>query len=413
MSAAKGDDAPLFTILSALFLTMLVCAFLWFVFRHPILEGLRYLRLLEAYVILPFSSDDMDACRHWLHVARIDDKEPTKEIAKATIGCFGTRFLAELPTDLERFDYFGITGYSMTVVEQKIAAYYRWPWIICYSILAVYIAFFSKYSKFKVRHSLESFIKVQAKMWPIISPIVNFNPVKHSARIPGSKMPDKLPMFTEAMSPEEWVSWNRIPVVNDVPDRELVRRAFVSQLGSRWNGIDSMPIHYQALFAAFAMRGVQKRDESEALLGKLALCWSEKAGFVISPELRTEVRKLVRNPEIGGQALEIADKYAYSTTALLGVLKWARAMGGVLAPATFVWLRAEDRALWYPLNNLGRRSFHTEGAGALAHFMAEENAKKPLPIPRVDTAIITLNSYFAAATRVVPAREGDKPRART
>ena len=94
---------------------------------------------------------------------------------------------------------------------------------------------------------------------------------------------------------------------------------------------------------------------------------------------------------------------------MLGVLRWARAQGGVLAPAQFLWLRAEDRALWYPLNNLGRRAFHSEGAGAMAHFMAEEAAKKPLPIPRVDTAIVTLNTYLHDPEKrpiPIPPREG-------
>jgi intracellular multiplication protein IcmP len=85
-------------------------------------------------------------------------------------------------------------------------------------------------------------------------------------------------------------------------------------------------------------------------------------------------------------------------------------MGGVLAPAQFLWLRGVDRNLWYALNNLGRRSFHSEGMGAMAHFMAEQAAKKPLPIPRVDTAIITLNQFLSDPEKrsiPIPPREGD------
>jgi intracellular multiplication protein IcmP len=123
------------------------------------------------------------------------------------------------------------------------------------------------------------------------------------------------------------------------------------------------------------------------------------------------VKKLVNDPEVGGKALNIADQHAYRTTALLGVLKWARWMGGVLAPAHFLWLRGVDRNLWYPMNNLGRRSFHVEGAGAMAHFMAEQSAKKPLPMPRLDTAIVTLNQYFNPPDRpapTVPQHEANK-----
>ena len=411
MSAAKHDEAPLFTLISAFIIIFFLAAFLWYVFRAPILEILRYFRLLEAYLVFPFTSDDMDSCRKWLWITHVNETNITKDIARATLGCFGSRFLAEIPTDTQRYDYFQLTGYSMIAVAAKLSYYYRWVLVALFMFVAVYVSFFSKYSKFKKRHDLESLIKVQAKMWPVIAPIVDFNPIKKSARIPGSKMPEKLPLFAEALSPEEWVSWNRIPVINDVPDRESTRRAFVAQLGGRWEGIEKTPLYYQALFAAFALRGVQRREESEELLGRFSLCWSEKGGLALTPEIKSEIRKLVRDPAVGGQALELADQHGYNTTALLGVLKWSRMMGGVLAPAQFLWLRAVDRALWYPMNNLGRRSFHSEGAGAMAHFMAEQNAKKPLPIPRVDTAIITLNSYFAGGDRTVPPREGDKKKA--
>ena len=83
-------------------------------------------------------------------------------------------------------------------------------------------------------------------------------------------------------------------------------------------------------------------------------------------------------------------------------------MGGVLAPAAFLWLRGEERALWYPLNNQGRRSYHAEAAGAMAHFMAELAAKKPLPIPRVETALITINQYLANNQVQVPPRQTAK-----
>ena len=89
---------------------------------------------------------------------------------------------------------------------------------------------------------------------------------------------------------------------------------------------------------------------------------------------------------------------------MVGVLRWGRYIGGLLAPAAFIWLRGEDRALWYPLNNLGRRSYHSEAAGAMAHFMAELAAKKPLPIPRVETALITINQYLANTQVQIPAR---------
>ena len=197
-------------------------------------------------------------------------------------------------------------------------------------------------------------------------------------------------------------------MTNGIPDREAARRALLLQLGPRWNGIEGQPSHIRALYAAFALKGVQKREESDDLLGRLSTCWTLGKGFKMTADIAAEIEKLVRDPAVGGEANKIAAQHAYRTTAMLGVLKWGRWMGGVLASAQFLWVRAADRGLWYPLNNLGRRSFHVEGSGAIAHFMAEQNAKKPLSIPRIDTAIVALNQFLADPERhpmPVPPRE--------
>jgi intracellular multiplication protein IcmP len=78
----------------------------------------------------------------------------------------------------------------------------------------------------------------------------------------------------------------------------------------------------------------------------------------------------------------------------LRALAYAREEGGVLAPATFVWLRAYDRMLWYPLNNLGRQAFHMEAVGAMCHYKAEKLANRPIVRPKVDGAVETLTEYM-------------------
>jgi intracellular multiplication protein IcmP len=420
MSGKGNEGDSIWTVVWGVFVVALFSAFIWYMGRAPILQTLRWVRWTELAVISPIDPA-AKPCMTWLRTVDLIVPDtlqtPSDDAIRATNACFGPEFLRTLPPQGRGSlsDYFGLSAPSMAAIEAKAAPYYRWPLFAVFAGIAVYIVFFSKYTKFKVRHNLESFIRIQAKMWPVILPIVNFNPTKASARAPGDMVPDKLPPFAEALSPEEWLSWHRIPVTNGIPDREATRRAFLLQLGPRWNGYEGLPIHIRALFAAFALKGSLKRDESDAFLGRLAPCWSLKGGFAVPGDLEREIDKILADPAAGGKALEIADRHAYRTTALLGVLRWARWQGGVLAAAQFLWLRAADRVLWYPLNNLGRRSFHVEGAGAMAHFMAEENAKKPLPIPRVDTAIVTLNSFLSDASRShipIPPREGDTAKAR-
>lgn len=382
---------------------------IWHISRDYWLEYFfRWSRYGELWIINLFTHN-YDACLGWLRAAQVNDPHPSAQVVALTNSCFGGARLSKLPQD-ELLAYYQLSLPPIAVLGAAAMSIYRWPLIAVLVVIGTYEMMFSPRTKFLTQHTLESLIATQAKMWPIISPIVKFNPSK-SGRILGDKMPDKLQLFAEALSPEEWVSFNRIPVVNGIPDRDAARRAFIRQLGPRWNGLESLPLHMRALMAAFALRGAQKRDESESLLGRLALSWSPEKGFRPDSVTEAEIEATLKDPEICGKILPVADKHAWRTTALLGVLNWARANGGVLAPAQFLWVRAEDRALWYPLNNLGRRAYHSEGAGAMAHYMAEDAAQKPLPIPRVDTAIITLNTYLHDPDKrpvPIPPREGDK-----
>lgn len=372
------DDQP------AIAFMVLVCAFLflcwifWKLYEFEILAILRYFRLFELYILNIVSFGEFNAL--------IDLVKP---------GWLGG----------SNDPYQSIFSRAKFVVTtEAIGHFIRWPAAGILFFWGLYSMFFSPRGKLKNEYSLEGLIKVQAKIWPIINPIVNFNPGKSSARSMGDAVPTDLPLFAEALSPEEWLAYHNITLVNGLPEREAVRKALIAQLGPRWAGPESLPPHQKALFAAFALKGAQKRTESDELLGEIALCWSDKSGFKMSLSVAKKVEEVMADPEIGGKAATIAKNFAYRTTALLGVLRWARSMGGVLAPAAFLWLRGEDRAIWYPLNNLGRRSYHSEAAGAMAHFMAELAAKKPLPIPRVETALITINQYLANNQVQIPER---------
>jgi intracellular multiplication protein IcmP len=408
MSGQKNEPDAIWTMLFIVAVVALGCAIFWHVFRIPMLEGLRWVRLGELWTVGLFTHHE-DKCIQWLMHAKTSGPDTSPAMIGLTYDCFGSSFMAGLPS-ADKADFYALTGVSMGLIEQEATAYIRWPIAIGFIGVGIYVVFFSPRAKFRTKHNLESFIKFQAKMWPVISPIVGFNPIKSSARVPGDMIPDKLPLFAEALSPEEWISFHRIPVTNGVVDREAARRALLLQLGPRWNGIDDQAPYLRALFAAYALKGGQKREESDEFLGQISLCWTATGGFVLSPPVAAEIKKIFADPKLMDKAVEVAKEHAYRSTAMLGVLRWARSMGGVLAPAQFLWLRGVDRNLWYALNNLGRRSFHSEGMGAMAHFMAEQAAKKPLPIPRVDTAIITLNQFLSDPEKrsiPIPPREGD------
>ena len=213
-------------------------------------------------------------------------------------------------------------------------------------------------------------------------------------------MPNDLPMFAEALSPTEWLRLHRIAPYdsmehersNDPLDRDAAFFCFAEQLGPRWRSALDLPWHQKGLFAAFALKAARKRDEADKLLGELAMAANPKKGMALAlnSKLKRQIIAIIRDPRIGGSAEKIAMRHAYVAPAMMRLLEYSRERGGVLAPATFLWLRGADRALWYPLNNMGRQSFHIEAAGAIAHLNAEKAARSPLFSPKVQSAVDTL-----------------------
>lgn len=397
--APRQDDAEITMALLVVIAFLFLWAF-WSYAKQPLVEGIRWIKWAEISVF-QLIDPSLAKERRLLETLNNDQNEVR-------------RLSAELEKEKRKFTVDGWIHEKLLAPEvlwhasNRVGEYLRWPVILYLFGSGIFYMYFSFRNRFKNHYDLEGLIKVQVQTWPVITPIVDFNPITDNARKPGEPVPVDLPTFSEAMSPEEWVAYNRIPIVNKVPDKDALRRAYQAQLGPRWTGVGCLTVAQRCLFAAFALKGAQKRKESDKLMGEIARCWNHKTDFSPTPEVLAEVDKVIKDPKIGGEAAKIAEKFAWRTTALLGVLKFARERGGVLAPASFLWLRGHDRALWYPLNNLGRRSFHAEAAGAMGHYMAEKNAGRPLPIPRFETAILTITQYWGINNPVVPPLEEGK-----
>ncbi len=260
-------------------------------------------------------------------------------------------------------------------------------------------------TQFRRSLGLEGLIAFQAKNFPIITPFINFNPNKQPPRPPGSPVPAELPPFAEALGPEEWLAYNRIQTPDGIVNKASAAKAFQKQLGSRWKGPKALQPYQQILLAAFALKSARKRDEADNMLGRIAICWDGKKGLQLGRDksLLKEARKILANKELSGNIIAKANNHAFTTTAMLRALQYAREEGGVLAPAQFVWLRAHDRTLWYPLNNLGRQSFNTEAIGAMSHFKAERLTGRPIPTPKIDNAVDTIAEYMTSlSARPIP-----------
>lgn len=273
-------------------------------------------------------------------------------------------------------------------------------------ILALVVIFKGPGSGYRRRMGLEGLMREQAKSFPNITPFLAFDPRDLPFRAPGGAVPGQLPLFAEALSPEEWLAYHEITYKAGQLDIGRAWQALGLQLGGRWQGPEKLPPYAQGLYAAFALKAVRKRKDCDDLLAELSLSWSAAGGFKMKAKTMAKIKRVIKDPKIGGAMAAFANQHAYVTTALLRCLQRARNEGGVLAPSEFVWLRGHDRALWYPLNNLGRKSYMAEAAGAMVHFTNELIAGQKIPTPRFDDVIRGLEAYMKSGFgRAIPERD--------
>lgn len=353
----KDDDIlKFFLVLGTI---LLVGTVTWLFLHEQISSGIRWIRVFQMYFLTLFT----------------DNLDPLREQ------------LVELHGSQISLRYIVFT-------TEQVMGYFRLPIAIIlglFAILSMFMKFDSKYTR---KLGLEKIIEEHAKAFPVITPITKFNPIKSGYRTLGDAVPSKMAAFAEALTPEEWVAYQAVPMPNNQLDTVITRQGFAKQLGKRWRSPERCPPYMQALFVAFAMKGAGLRRESDYFLGELSKCWDPKKGMKLSKVVRKTMREHINNPKTGRMMAKIALRHAFTSTAMLRLLQLAREQGGVLAPAQFLWLRAVDRHLWYALNNLGRAAIHIEAAGSIAHYRAEKSSNKPIPNPKVETAVDGLTHYL-------------------
>lgn len=376
-------------LLTVLFLLLLL---LWYYQADNIRNAIRWVRVSEMWVSSLVLGDDYMITQNGKNIATIGQ-------------------ISDIAVKLDK-------SQLNSRVMDLIALGAMTPLKYVFSFVLLLMAFWSLFkgprTHFRQKLDLNHLIKRQAINFPAIAPFVTFNPCSQPPRPPGAPVPAELPSFAEALSPEEWIAYFDIPVPNGKVDEEAAGRALSKQLGAPWRGTMHLAPHKLVLMAAFCLKSVRKRAEADDMLGRLAQCWTFERGLRINGALLREARKILRNRDLSGKILSKCNQHAYENTVLLRALATAREEGGVLAPAQFLWLRGFDRTLWYPLNNLGRQSYHMEALGAMCHYKAEKAAQRPIPRPKMEDAVKSISEYIASPNaRPIPALDysGSKKRA--
>ncbi|MCB1529460.1 MAG: type IV secretion system protein [Rhodospirillales bacterium] len=375
MADGKQDgSADVATGMGIMLVVLGACGYLvWWLWTEEILSALRWVRYGEMWVVSHFVDDDFVVAWGKEKILFWEWFEGTPKVRAENL-------------DTKKISI--MTTLALTPFK----------WIVggIISLIGLWAIFKGPGTQYRQRFNLDGLIKFQAGAFPIISPFVKFNPSNQPPRPPGSPVPAELPLFAEALGPEEWLAYNSIPIPDGKLDEGAAFRAFAQQLGPRWQGAAKLPPYKQILLASCCLKACRKRRDADDLLSRLAKCWSHDKGLDLKKDrgLVKDARKILKNRDLAGKMLSQCNQHAWQTTALLRGVTVAREEGGVLAPAQFVWLRGYDRALWYPLNNLGRHTHHPEALGAIAHYKAEKMAKRPIPRAKVGDAVQTMVDYM-------------------
>lgn len=368
---SSHDNAIGWMILLVVF--ALLIYLMWTYMDVQIRDMIRWMRYGQMWLISFFVDEDYTVVYNNQLISWWQGYENTPSWDPVELGYDHLSYFTSLTMQPLRYVYVGLLGLG-----------------------ALWCLFFGADRHYRQKLGLEGLIRRQAKIFPVISPFVKFNPAHLPPRPPGAPVPADMQLFAEALGPEEWIAYNNIPIPDGKLDEKAAFKAFQKQLGGRWRGPKALAPYKRILLAAFCLKAARKRSDSDLMLGQLAMCWSPKGGLKLSKnrKLLRWADKVLRDKSLSAVTLDRANRHAFVTTALLGALECAREEGGVLAPAQFVWLRAHDRTLWYPLNNLGRQSHHMEAMGAMAHYRSERRTQRPIPVPKMEEAVQSIVEYM-------------------
>jgi hypothetical protein len=206
----------------------------------------------------------------------------------------------------------------------------------------------------------------------------------------------------------DWEYQNRLLEARDTwpaTDINSLSELLSSQLRSPWSGFQALRPSHQAICAVMAGFYAFDINGGNALLNDLggvhdaigAKTGAMDAAILAEEGLMSRIR-MILDGKPGKALAEVAARHAWVESAFPAMLQVARKDRGVLPAAAFLWLKAEDRLLWYILDNVGSDAVMIESAGAMAHFKAEVQIGLPIRRPAVFQASRALREDYLDVT---------------
>lgn len=376
MSKGGGGQDPnsenSYALLWILFIVFVLAGLIWYFFKNQLITAFIAIKKYEILAISFF----------------IDNENVRKAIMWT-----------------ESADHYNITLQDASVISTFIGQYLMYPLCFILGVMAVIMLKGTATMRYTKAYNMDTLAQQEKENWPQISPVVDIDLIAEDVGKGPWAMSMNPMQFARhhkllkvEMMADRKAAWKQEGVTKATVIREAATQVFASQLGPLWQGVDALPPHTKALYAAFLARVEHDTDACRAYLGKMS---KSAAKGTMDYSLTDEYIKKYQS-----KAADLCQKkHAYVSTVMAAMLQLART-DGVLASSDFLWVKPIDRRLWYVLNCVGRQVSVPEVAGIYAHYFAERELGRALTVPMVDEATNALE--IAIANIIYIAEEGEE-----
>lgn len=290
---------------------------------------------------------------------------------------------------LATVDHRNVTWEMFYFIGTAIAKYSRWVITPALVYLAYFVYSKSASEQLKRNMSIDQLADSEAKIWPQIKPLT---------ALKLSKVDQDTGPWASAMTPRQLARKKELILEDGSLDRDKAAIAFASQLDVPLTKLSKMNVQRKAAFALFAAR-ISEDEESYKKMIRI-LAESTAAGKTDFSCIKDTLRKFGKGQN--EKIAKIVAAHAYELTMLTSLLQVARG-SGILNDTDFLgWMKPQDRALWYAMNQNGRRVAWAEGAGVKAHWLAEVILNRRIDDPMIDSAVDALEESLKETKDIDP-----------
>lgn len=254
------------------------------------------------------------------------------------------------------------------------------PYSLLVLALSVYIGLSVKkgaYAKAIRRLDADTLVEATSHSFSAVAPVVGKDITK-----------DDSPRWAVSMRPEEYAKKFNLIVADKLDTRAALSR-LRADLGSPIETPDKMSDPWKVLFAVFSEMAAGDKAEARRVIDALNYSAMNSA---CRPDY-SAANALYQKHKNGDLYKREVIYHRYPGTLIMRLLEMAREECGVLPASEFLWVKPNDRALWYVINTTGRKVSFVESAAVFAQYKAEKVARASgmaLKQPCVEEAVDAL-----------------------